>query len=342
MLKRNGSVNDLKFFCYSCVLFRKYYQYDLWLGSFGEYNNIKYCRKYIQLYMYWRINIFLLQRFNFFVIVLLYKSFGFVKFVESGVFKYFDYHFLLLFYNNCFSFDLKGKYQIKVFVNLYFQNFVKKRLEKEILLLVIKVMDEIIPDTLLKHLTIRLKSLDIYAGQIKLSDKDLAPSEIEKKNFNFLGLFNFHSLVKTGYSRNINILSSFYVLDYDYCLITSINNKKTLKSNFKPVKSSNLVTEEKFIGVSQNILGSPNQNIFHLVGACEFLDKLIVKQKSIGLYKNHSILLKKPLVQAPLLINKSFKNKLVFKRFINYFVKYRYKRKFNLKSYKFKKNITGI
>lgn len=332
MLKKRRSENDLVNLYYSCILFKKYFQYNLWFGSFGEYDNIKYCNKYIQIYVYCWINIFLLQRFSLSLVIFLYKSFCFIKFVESGFFNYLNYHFLLSFYNNCFTFDLKGKQRIKVFVKFYFYIFLKSRLEKDILTLVTKVINDYFLYVLVKHLIKRLKDTEIYTVRSRLNNKALCQiiTGGNKKKYYFIGLFYFNSLIKNGYYESDLInFSRFYV---NYCYgFKNFNNNKTLKFHFKSTKISKLITEEVFIGFPRNTLYRFNKDIIYLVRSFENLNRFTIYQKKIGLYKKPRIFFDKSTYQKLSVFKKPFKNcklVLVFKTFNNCFVKYKFKRKF--------------
>lgn len=341
MLKKNRcSENDLVNFYYSCMLFKKYDQYNLWFGTFGEYDNIKYCEKYLQQSIYRWIHIFLLQRFNLFFVLFLYKSPCFMKFVESGFLKYLDYHFLLLFYNNSFTFNLKGKQKIKIFVKFYFQNSLKKRLEKDLLILVTNAINEITLNVLIKHLTNRLKDIQIYMEWFRLNEKILFKLVTikNKKEVYFIGFIYFNYLVKKGYYGSYFInLGNLYPLKFYRPLISlklihksmlerlNFKENKTLKFNLKPVKVSKPKMEKTFIGFPRKTSEGSNRDIQHLVESVEFLGAFNSQEKSVGLYKNSNIIFKDSYSQKHLLFIKPFKN---FKVFNKYFVKYKHKNKF--------------
>lgn len=262
MVKKNASDNDLVKFCYSCVLFKKYYQYNLWFGSFDEYKNIEYCKKYIQQYLYYWIYFFLLQRLSLSFFILLYRSPCFIKFVEFGFFKYLDYHFLLLFHNNHFTFDSKGKQKINSFIKSYFQKFLKKSFKKDLLVLVTKEINKIILNILLKYVTKRLKSIDIYIVRDKLNIKtsfnlvlnssnniNLRSAKLTKLSIEkgFIGLqkkisygFNkdIHSLIDSftilkdfnNQQKNIGLYKNSSVLFKEFPTQKDLRNKKYFKT----------------------------------------------------------------------------------------------------------------
>lgn len=334
MLKEDREIkNDLVTFYNSCLLFKKYDQYNLWFGDFYEYSNIKYCKKYFQKYVYFWIYFFLLQRFSIFFVKFLYKSPYFIKFVESGFFKYLNYHFLLSFYNNnfIFDFDLKGKQKIKIFVKFYFQNFLKRRLKKDLLLLLTKVISDIILNLLIKLLINRLKFIQIYVRRVWLNDKILVKN---KKEVYFIGLFYFNYLIKKSYyNLFFTHLDNLYKLKFVYKLLLkskpiNFNENKILSINLKPVKVNILIREKFFIGLPQKLFYFNNKDIQYLIESFELLPNFNEQEKNISLYQKSNILFEDSLLQEHLIFKKSFKIfKLFFKSFNFCFIKYKYKKK---------------
>lgn len=245
MLKRESQIqNDLINSYYSCVLFKKYYQYNFWFGNFNEYNNIKYCKSYIQKYIYCWINFFLLQRFSLSFVIFLYKSPYFTKFVESGFLKYLDYHFLLSFYSNCFFFDLKSKQVLKSFVKFYFQIFLKKHLEKDLLILLIVVINEI-------FLNIFLKPIEIYVNRNYLNDKKSFKLLFIKKNYYYLlKSINFkdNNTLKSAKVSKLIIEKSFIVFLRNFLYIFNTDVQYLIES----VDSLVRFNSEKNIGIYRN------------------------------------------------------------------------------------------
>jgi len=289
MLKKKCFENYLVNFSSNCILFKKYYQYNLWFGSFGEYLNIKYCKKYIQKYIYFWIHFFLLKSFSLNIVRFLYKSPCFLRFVESGVLKYVDYHFLVSFYNNCFTFDLKGKQNIKFFFRLYFQKNLKKRFENDLLFLVIKVLDDILLNDLIMHLTKSLKDIQIYIERIRLNEKvafKLVTIK-NKKEIYFLGLRYFKYLTKKGYYKpciiKFNNLYSFTFLKTIYRPLLKVKSSsiiKTYKSDLNRCYINKKRIENFFITFSQNTLDFSKKDIQHLI---QFVEPLT---NNTGIYKN--------------------------------------------------------
>ena len=315
MPKKRSSENYLVNSYCKCVLFKKYYQYNLWFGSFVEYYSLKYCREYIEKYIYCWIFFSLLQHFSLFFVIFLYRSFHFAKFVESGFLKYLDYQFLVLFYNICSTFDSKGKQKIINFVKFYFRKHLKIRLEKDLLIIVTKAINETILNVFFRYLNNRLKIIHIYKGRIKSSDKRLVKlvTAKNKKSYSNLCFIDFSCFF-------------FFKFFYFFKNLKFINFKfdNVLKFNLKSVKVNKLIMEKTFIDSLRKGSTYFNKDILYLLEVVKFLDRVNIQEKNIGLYKNSSILFKDSLIQKDLLLDKCFKNiNFFFKSFIIYFVKYK-------------------
>lgn len=314
MLKKKRSENALVNLCYSCSLFKKYYQYNLWFGSYVEYNNIKYCKKYTHKYVYYWVHFFLLQRFNLSFVILLYKSPCFIKFVESGFLKYLDYHFLLLFYNNCFVCDLKDKQKIKFFVKFYFQIFLKKRFEKDLLITITKAINEIVSEVFLKHLTNRVNTIQISVDQMCL---------INTLAFKVIKI-NYYKTYFTNFDNSSKLDFFFLVLKFVYKSLLnplSFKSNKILKLYLRPAKVSKFTIEKSFIDLKT--LYCLNKNIQYLTESIENLSELKGQKIYISLYKNSNVLFKNFLIKKCIIHKKPFKN--FFKSFNIRFVKHNYK-----------------
>lgn len=336
MPKKKGSKNNLKKLCDSCLLFKKYAQYDLWFGGSDEYKNIVYCKKYTQKYIYYQVHIFLLQRFNLPLVIFLYTSPCFTKFVESGFLKYLDSNFLLSFHNNRFTCDSTGKKKMKAFVKIYFQNVLRGCFEEDLLILVIKLINEIA----FKPLTNGLKTIQISAEQTLSNDKDLFKEAEIQKIIYVLGGFYFNYLIKRGlykpYFTNFDNLSKiniglFFLKNFmyksSYSSLKFINFKDNEISKFylsKPV--GELAMEEGFIDHRRKIKPSLNNTIHSLVESIESLDEF--EEKSIGFffYKNYNTLSSEDcLIPKWSVSERPFENYL--KSFKRVFDKNRYKRR---------------
>lgn len=329
MSKKNKRRKDKLFSSYSgCSLFKKYYQYNLWFGSFTEYHNIKYCKKYAQKYIYCWSHIFLSQRFSLFFVLFLYKGLRFRKFIKSGFYKLLDYYFLLSFHNNRFAFEQKSKKNIKVFFKSYFNKFLKDRLEKDLMILVTKFINE---TTLIRHLNSHLRYIDIYTYWIWLNHKRLFKLVTikDKRKFYFVGLFCFNDLIKKDCSKSCFIdLNNLYQQNsyYPFINLKSINfkNTKTLKFDLKSGEINKLIMEKAFIQFSSKALYRSNQDVQYLIESVDSLDKSNYQEKNVGLYKNSNVLFDGKLNHKFLLSKKSFKNQL--KSFNIYFIRYNQKK----------------
>lgn len=336
MLKKEScSETDLVNFYYSCELFKKYCRYNLWLGYSEEYFNIKYCKKYICMYTYCWVYTFLLQCYSSSFVTILYRSPRFIKFIESGFLKYLDYPFLLSFHNNRFAFDSTARQKIKTFVKSYFQNSLKDSLKKDILVLVIEVMNEFVLNSLLKELTTDLKDIKTFAEESWSSDT--TPIKENKVLFFFIGFLKFNFLIKKGYYRPCFIhFNNYPGIKSSYSFISSdtvhkslrvIQNTKTNKS-LKSVEVCKLTMEKIFVFtlVGREILYRSTEDIQYLIECSEPLDGF--EDSRIGLYKNSNVIFGTDQNQKHLLFKKSFEGwKLLKKSFDNSFVKYKCVRK---------------
>lgn len=139
MKNKEFSRNNLFKFYYISPLFKRYCRFGLWFGSLEEFNNIRYCEKYLQEYARSRIKNNLLCYVETSSDLTLAIDYYIIKFLESRFFCYINLHFLLCFYNNSFLFSfVKSKIKIETFVNYYYENFLEKKLEKDFLSYVIK------------------------------------------------------------------------------------------------------------------------------------------------------------------------------------------------------------
>lgn len=237
--KRSYDINLVDFYS-NCLLFNKYCQYNLWFGNFGEYNNIKYCKNYTQKYIYYWVHIFLLERFNLSFVIFLYKSPYFTKFVKSGFFKYLDYHFLLSLYKNSLTFDSKDKQKVKFFVKFYFQNFLKERIEKDLLILIIKGTNEIIyyePCFInfynLKPISINKLIIEITFIEFLRKTLDSFNKEIQKliESVESLGEFN-NQKIYIGLYKNSNNFFNESLIQKGLVVKNPLKNSKLFFKSF--------------------------------------------------------------------------------------------------------------
>ena len=126
--------NNLSKFYYSSPLFKKYCKYGLWFGSLEEFNNIRYCEKYLQKYIFFSIKNNLFRNLELPSYLRLLINYNIIKFLDSRVLCYISLHFLLSFYNNSFlSPFVKSKTKIEIFINNYYQVYLQEKLEKDFL-----------------------------------------------------------------------------------------------------------------------------------------------------------------------------------------------------------------
>nr|YP_009073526.1 hypothetical protein ScloMp23 [Scytosiphon lomentaria]AIQ78547.1 hypothetical protein ScloMp23 [Scytosiphon lomentaria] len=139
MKKKEFSKNNLSKFYYISPLFKKYCRLGLWFGSLEEFNNIRYCEKYLQEYVRSTIKKNLLGCTFLFSCPSKLSDVFIIKFLESRFFFYINFHFLLCFYNNSFlSSFVKSKLKIEIFVDSYYDKFIKEKLEKDFIFCIIK------------------------------------------------------------------------------------------------------------------------------------------------------------------------------------------------------------
>ncbi len=296
--------NDLIEFYFKCPLFKKYCQYNLWFGSFNEYVNIKYCKKYIHRYIRLSIEKFVLQHFNLSILFVLYASPRFTKFVKSGVFKYLDFHFLLLFYNNCFNCSLKNKKTIENFVHEYFKKYVKNVFIQDLLICIDKSIDELPSNSFKLHLVNRIRYAGIKIKRSSLDRKSLSKAikyECNIKNREMSPFFTNYLIKDLFYGIAFNSKQLCLKSDNDYRLfsnLASFFNCILFKLQLK--KSYLLFIKSKFIKL--------NKDIQNLSERLEILSVLYIGYKSVGLYKKLDIFFDNNLYYKCAEFNKSFKN----------------------------------
>nr|YP_009549887.1 hypothetical protein Cloka_032 [Cladosiphon okamuranus]AYW52601.1 hypothetical protein Cloka_032 [Cladosiphon okamuranus] len=319
MVIKKPSKDDLVHFSYSCVVSKKYHQYDLWFGSIDEYKDIKYCKRYIEKYLYFWIHFSLLEGFSLNFVRLLCNSPYFIKFLKSGFFKYFDYHFLLSFHNNYFIFDLKDKQRLKTFVNLYFQNNLKKRFENDLFLVIIKALNELFS----KDLGKALKNTHRYQEQIILNNK-LLFNKLNKKKKKVLEnrLLYFIHLIQVGYYKVS--LGDFIGCNYSENPYSSLlksrgfGTTKTSRFNLNYAHLNKKRVEKIFIGFPQKSLHLSNKNVQYLMASVEDASSSNTQYKSIGLYKNNKLCSEGISVQkSSFLTTTTFKDYKIFLKSFN-------------------------
>ena len=149
--------NDLFELCKSCPIFKKYWRFNLWSKECVEYNQLKYCSFYLSRYTFNFIKDFILRYFSLSLLLILYDSPIFIKFIKSGFIKYVDFNFLLFFQEKILVHSRRPDKDIENFVNLFFQRHIRKKNEKDILCCLAKAVNELVPQSIRRPLILRLK-----------------------------------------------------------------------------------------------------------------------------------------------------------------------------------------
>lgn len=279
--------NDLAESYYLCPLFKRYCQYNLWFGNYNELDNIRYCKKYIKKYIRLSIEKYILQYFNLSVLYILYSSPRFTKFVESGFFKYLDFHFLLLFYKNCFNCSSKDKKKIKIFVHVYLKKYVKYRLKHDLLICINNSINESTPIFFRIYLLNYINVFFIVDKHIFLNNKILLKSCMYDRNNNNNFLIN--CLIKNIFygvslfncqKESISFVKHNSDLNYFYKSVENLKFSKYYLTSI--VFNLNLKKNYIFFFSKTNI--QLNKDIQILAERLENLRGFSINYKSIGLY----------------------------------------------------------
>lgn len=169
---------DLVDFYVGSPVFKKYSQYHLWSENFSEYHTIKYCEIYLSKFIFEYIQKYIFEYFSEFFLVIFYNSPTFLKFIKSGFFKYINYHFLVFFQNNFFFVNGDFYKGVEVFVKKYFQKYIQKIFEQDLLICLIPCIFEIAPNSFEGYLNNRLKFIYNDFFLIELTIKSLSNSKI--------------------------------------------------------------------------------------------------------------------------------------------------------------------
>lgn len=300
--------NDLVESYFKCPLFKKYCQYNFWFGSFNEYNNIKYCKKYINQYIRLSIENFILQHFSLSILFVLYSSPRFTKFVESGFFKYLNFHFLLLFYNNCFNCSLKDKKLIEKFVHEYFKIYVKNHLKQDLLICINKSLHELSSNSFKLHLTNCIKHGCIDTKVFLLNRKvffKVIVHTFDKNNVEKSPLFTNY-LIKNLFS-NISFFNTRQICVKSFNFQRYLYNRKLKISLFNGILFK-LGLEKNYLFFIENNFIKLYKDIQNLSERLEVLSVFYIRFKSLGLYKNYNIVFDDHLYYRSFKSNRSLKN----------------------------------
>lgn len=318
MVKEKGSANDLAKLYYGCPLFKKYCRHNFWRGNAHEYNDLRYCRKYIYKCTQVLILRYMLQYFSLPFILVLYTSPCFIKFTKSGFIRYLDFHFLLLFYNHSFFSSSIG---IKAFIEKYFEKYIREGLKKDLLLCISECLDEQALKNFNGEYTSRLKY--VYSQGVKrtLRDKSLLIKII------------------VGVKRGPCSLNCFAILDNIYKSVQKFTPSKDIRylKNYPLVYSSNAsvilsfflvgpALKPSFCTVGQINLARTNRASKVLFKVVEVLDDFVNKAIKVGLHKNINIIFEDNSSLKLVLCKKIFKNfNSLLKSFNKSFFEHRHK-----------------
>nr|YP_010118793.1 hypothetical protein F6D47_mgp17 [Laminaria solidungula]QQY85011.1 hypothetical protein [Laminaria solidungula] len=246
------SETDLADFYVVSPVFKRYSQLNLWSENFSEYRNIKYCEIYLSQYVFGYVQKHILEHFSESFLLTLYNSPKFLKFIESGFFKYINPHFLFFFQNNRFFFSEDSYEEVETFVEEYFQRYIKIFFDRDLLICLVACLYEIVPKSFRKYLNTRLKFIYKEFILIESDTKSLSNSVVilnfvkNKKNKYYpLGFVDYKNTIKffcfDRYKANTYIkreFSYFFLTGFDYKIYKSLNFMKEARGVLKPSFSS--------------------------------------------------------------------------------------------------------
>nr|YP_010156462.1 hypothetical protein K4Y99_mgp18 [Laminaria rodriguezii]QQY84974.1 hypothetical protein [Laminaria rodriguezii] len=175
------SKTDLADFYAVSPVFKRYSQFNLWSDNFSEYHNIKYCNIYLSQYIFGRIQKYILEHFSESFLLSLYSSPRFLKFIKSGFFKYINFHFFFFFQNNRFFFSENSHEGVEIFVEAYFQRYIKIFFERDLLRCLVACIYEIVPKSFRGYLNNRLKFIYTELLLVKLITRS-SPNSVSTLN----------------------------------------------------------------------------------------------------------------------------------------------------------------
>nr|YP_009648062.1 hypothetical protein [Macrocystis integrifolia]QBZ73731.1 hypothetical protein [Macrocystis integrifolia] len=240
---------DLADFYLVSPLFKKYSLLRLWSYNFSEYSNIKYCEIYFSKYFLVCTEKYILEYFGEFFLLTLLDSPKFLKFIESGFFKYINYHFLLLFQSNCLFFFEDSFEEVEFFVEEYFRLHIKKTFERDLLICLAACINKRVP-----------VSFDIYlSNHLKyISNKILLIKSNTKSSFNSISILNFiesdiDKYYFLGFIYFKNNKSPLYKIKYNVGVKKKYNCSGLTVLNYKIYKSVNIIKEVSGV-IKQNYI----------------------------------------------------------------------------------------
>nr|QWK44305.1 hypothetical protein [Hedophyllum nigripes] len=233
---------DLADFYLVSPVFKKYSQLHLWSENFSEYYNLKYCEVYLSKYIFGCTQKYILEYFSKSFLFTLQNSPNFLKFIKSGFFKYINYHFLLLFQNNCFFCFEDPHEEVEIFVEEYFQRYIQNFFERDLLICLVTCMHNTVPKSFDVYLNDRLKSIYNELLFLESHIKSLSNpvviinfTESKKGKYDYLGFVNYKSIIKKFpfYRVKVNITikrerSYPFLVGFTYKIYKSVNTIKDI------------------------------------------------------------------------------------------------------------------
>nr|YP_003288871.1 hypothetical protein SacooM_p22 [Saccharina coriacea]BAI48723.1 hypothetical protein [Saccharina coriacea] len=244
--KRYSEADLADFYSVSPV-FKKYSQLHLWSENFSEYYNLKYCEVYISQYIFGCTQKYILEYFSKSFLLTLQNSPNFLKFIKSGFFKYINYHFLLLFQNNCFFCFEEPHEEVEIFVEEYFQRYIQNYFERDLLMCIVTCIHNRVPKSFDGYLNIRIKSiyneLLFLESNIKFLSNPvifLNFTESKRGNYYYLGFAGYKNTIKkfSFYRVTANPAikreSSYpFLVGFTYKIYKSLNTIKEISGVIK-------------------------------------------------------------------------------------------------------------
>nr|QWK44729.1 hypothetical protein [Pelagophycus porra] len=224
---------DLSDFYSVSPVFKKYSQLRLWSYNFSEYHNIKYCEIYLSKYFLVCTEKYILEYFSEFFLLTLRDSPKFLKFIESGFFKYINYHFLFLFQSNCLFFFEDSYKEVEFFVEEYFRVYIQNFFERDLLICLAACINKRVPISFYRYLSNHLKCISNEIILIKSNTKS---------SFNSIAILNFIG----SDSNKYYCLGFIYLkkkIKYNTVVKKEYNCSLLTGLNYKIYKSVNTIKE---------------------------------------------------------------------------------------------------
>nr|YP_009003453.1 hypothetical protein [Costaria costata]AGW80366.1 hypothetical protein [Costaria costata] len=244
--KRYSEIDLANFYAISPV-FKRYSQFNPWPENFNEYNNLKYCERYLAQFFGGCTQKYILEYFSEYFWLTLCNNPKFGKFVNSGFFKYINWHFLVLYQNNRFFCFGDSHKEIEIFVEEYFQRYIKIFFEQDLLRCIITCINEVVSNSFKKYLNTRVKYIYKDLLLIESKVKPLSNSvvlinftESKRCEYHYLGFADYKkkkSFCRFAINTIIKRECSYpFLVYFSYKIYKSLNTSKevsgVIKSSF--------------------------------------------------------------------------------------------------------------